>query len=250
MSLEPCWLTHHTGTYIRFRPSQAPKLPDHDVDLTIELYDGQTVPGRFHLNPANPYVGGPKLLQFIRSRVPFRSKEQALISVIGRHWRLFEPDSVGAEAARYGLDEQRARVEGLTGRDLGRILARIDALTTRSGRRESYERLTRPPALRRLVIGLMGARCQVEHCKAAERSKDAWDDDGAALAVLEVHHIEEVAKVEDHSPANLCVICANHHRLIHGLGPWVVRHESDDVVLSRRGGHLRIMRDLSVLTSQ
>ena len=238
---------NHTGTIIRFRPSQAPKLPDHDVDLTIELYDGRTVPGRFHLNPANPYVAGPELRQFIRSRVPAQSSEQTLISVIGRHWRLFEPESVAAEAARYGLDEQRARAGRLTGRDLGRILAQIDALTSRSGRRESYERLARPPALRRWVIGLMGTQCQVEHCNAAERVADAWDDEAAALSVLEVHHIEEVAKVVDHSPRNLCVICANHHRLIHGFGPWVVQHEGDDVILSRRGRRLRIVRDLSVL---
>ena len=247
MSLEPCWLTNHTGTIIRFRTSQLPKLPDEDMDLTVQLFDGQVIPGRFHRNPDNPYVAGQRVRQFIQSRVPDESSEQALISVTGQHWRLFEPEPIGAEVARYGVDKQRVIDGKLTGRDLDRILKRIDVLSCRVGRREAYERLTRPPGLRQLVIGLMGARCQVEHCDAAQSTAAQWDDDAAALSVLEVHHIEEVARVEDHSPRNLCVICANHHRLIHGFGPWDVYHEGDNVILTRRGRQLRIVRDLSVL---
>ena len=248
MSLEPCWLTHHTGTIIRFRSSQVPRLPDEDVDLTVELFDGQVVHGRFHLNPANPYVAGRGVRQFIRARVTAESREQALISVTGRHWRLFEAAPVGAEAARYGVSRQRAMHGKLTGRDLDRMLRRIDALSGRSGRREAYERLMRPAGLRQLAIGLMGAKCQIEGCDVAQATEDEWEDAAAALSVLEVHHIEAVAKVEDHSPRNLCVICANHHGLIHGFGPWVIRHEDDDVVLTRGGRHLRIVRDLSALS--
>jgi len=238
---------NHTGTIIRFRPSQLPRLPHEDVDLTVELFDGRVIPGRFGRHPANPYVAGQHVRQFIRSRVPARSSEQVLISVVGRHWRLFEPEPIGAEAERYGVDRQRATQGKLTGKDLDGILEQIDALSSRSGRREAYERLTRPPGLRQLVLGLMGARCQVEGCHAAQNTAAEWDDQAAALSVLEVHHIEEVAKVVDHSPRNLCVICANHHRLIHGFGPWAVRHEGDDVVLTRGDGHLRIVRDLSAL---
>ncbi len=247
MSLEPCWLTNHTGTIIRFRTSQLPKLPDEDVDLMVQLFDGQVIPGRFHRNSENPYVAGQRVRQFIQSRVPAHSREQVLISVIGRHWRLFEPEPVGAEVARYGVDKRHATDGRLTGRDLGRILKQIDVLSGRSGRREAYERLTRPPGLRQLVIGLMGAQCQVERCDAAQNTAAKWEDDAAALSVLEVHHIEGIAKVEDHSPRNLCVICANHHRLIHGFGPWDVHHKGDDVILTRRGRQLRIVRDLSVL---
>ena len=248
MSLEPCWLTNQTGAIIRFRPSQVPRLPDEDVDLTVELFDGRVIPGRFHLHPANPYVAGPRVRRFIRSRVPARSRAQALISVTGRHWRLFEAKPVGAEAARYGVSSQRATLGGLTGRDLDRILTKIDALSGRSGRRTAYQRLIRPAGLRQSVLGLMGAKCQVEGCDAAQSTADEWDDAAAALSVLEVHHIEAVAKVEDHSPKNLCVICANHHRLIHGFGLWTIRHQDDDVILTRRGRHLRIVRDLSVLS--
>ena len=166
----------------------------------------------------------------------------------GLHWRLFEAKPVGEEAARYGVSRQRAAQGRLTGRDLHRILAQIDALGGRSGRVRAYKRLIRPAGLRQLVIDMMGENCQVEGCDAAQSAADEWDDAAAALSVLEVHHIEAVAKVEDHSPKNLCVICANHHRLIHGFGPWAIRREDDDVILSRGGRYLRIVRDLSALS--
>ena len=210
----------------------------------VQLFDGRVIPGRFRRNPANPYVAGQHVRQFIQSRVPTHSREQVLISVIGRHWRLFEPESISKEVARYGVRVANGK---LTSRDLDSILKQIDTLNSRSGRSEAYKRLTRPAGLRQLVIGLMGARCQVECCDAAQSTAARWDDDAAALSVLEVHHIEEVTKVEDHSPRNLCVICANHHRLIHGFGPWDVHHEGDNVILTRSGRQLRIVRDLSVL---
>lgn len=248
MSLEPCWLTNQTGAIIRFRPSQVPRLPDEDVDLTVELFDGRVIPGRFHLNPKNPYVAGALVRQFIQSRVPDRSREQALISVTGLHWRLFEAEPVGEEAARYGVSRQRATQGRLTGRDLHRILAQIDALGSPKGRRRAYKRLIRPAGLRQLVISLMGENCQVEGCDAAQSFANEWGDAAAALSVLEVHHIEAVVKVEDHSPKNLSVICANHHRLIHGFGPWIICHEEGDVILTRGHRHLRIVRDLSTLS--
>lgn len=214
----------------------------------MELFDGRVIPGRFRLHPRNPYVAGPYVRQFIQSRVPARSREEALISVAGRHWRLFEAAPVGEEVAQYGVSRQRAIRGALTGGDFARIMKKIDAIDAQVSRREAYERLVRPPGLRQLVIDLMGANCQIDGCDAAQSTADEWDDAAAALSVLEIHHIEAVAKVEDHSPKNLCVICANHHRLIHGFGPWTVRHEHDDVILGRRGRHLRIARDLSVLS--
>ncbi len=247
MWLEPCWLTNQSGTVIRFRTSQLPRLPDADVDLRIELFDGRVVPGRFHLNRANPYVAGPRVRQFIQARVEERSKEQALISIAGRYWRLMEAQHVVAGVAGYGVSRTRAAEGKLVGKDLEGILERLDAIRESSGRREAYERLTRPSGLRVLVIGLMGPTCQVEGCDAAEASAEKWGDAAAALAVLDVHHIEAVAKVQDHSPKNLCVICANHHRLIHGFGPWAVRHEDDDVLLVQGGKKLRMVRDLSSL---
>ena len=247
MSLEPCWLTNQTGTIIRFRPSQVPRLPDGDLDLTVELFDGQLIAGRFHLHPANPYVAGPQVRQFIRARVPAQSREQALIRVSGSYWRLFEAEPVGETAARYRVSRLRAREGGLTGRDLDRILRQIDAVGDRAGRRAEYERLIRPAGLRQLVIDLMGTECQVQGCDAAQGAAGHWNDVAAGVSVLEVHHIEAVAKVEDHTPKNLCVICANHHRLVHGFGPWTVRHQGDDVILDHRGNHLRIVRDLTLL---
>ena len=60
MSLEPCWLTHHTGTIIRFRSSQVPRLPDEDVDLTVELFDGQVAPWPISSESGEPVRSRPR----------------------------------------------------------------------------------------------------------------------------------------------------------------------------------------------
>ena len=245
--MERCWLTNQTGAIIRFRPSQVSKLPNRDVDLNIELPDGRVIPGRFHLNPKNPYVAGKLVRRFIQSRVPERGREQVLISTIGRHWRLFEAKPLGKLAGQYGVSKKRAREGRLTGKDVARILKRIDSINVRKGRVEKYNRLLRPAGLRQLVLELMGPTCQVECCDAAESAAKKWDDPAASHSILEVHHIEALAKAEDHSPRNLSVICANHHRLIHGFGPWKIRHNGDDVILTRGPKSLRIVRNLSVL---
>ena len=248
MGIEPCWLMNHTGAIIRFRTSQVSRLPTEDLVLTVEWFDGQFIPGRFHLHRANPYVAGPRVRQLIQARVPEQSSEQALISVAGSHWRLFEAAPVADEVNRHGVSRRGASLGRMTGHDLSRILGSIDAIAQRAGRTREYNRLLRPPGLRQLVIQLMGASCQVEGCDAAEASAEEWGDPAAGLAIVEVHHIEAVAKVEDHTPGNLCVVCANHHRLIHGLGPWKVLHEDDDVVLSNARGRMRLRRDLAFLS--
>lgn len=247
MPIEPCWLTNQTGAIIRFRPSQVPRLPRADTDLHIELFDGQVVRGRFHLHPANPYVAGPAVRRFITGRVPERSREQALIDVSGHYWRLFEAEPVAVEVRRYGVSSTRAQSGRLSGRDFDRMLTRIDATTQFRGRMQAYERLLRPAGLRQLVIELMGPSCQVRGCDAVEAAIREWGDLAAGLAVVEVHHVEAVAKREDHSPRNLCVLCANHHRLIHRFGPWGILHENDDVIVTRPGRRLRIVRDMSFL---
>jgi hypothetical protein len=248
VSLEPCWLTHQTGAIIRFRPSQLPRLPADDMDLSVELFDGRVVAGRYHRSSANPYVAGSEVRRFILERVAPRSREQALINVAGAHWRLFEAGPVADQVHQYGVSRRRAERGQITGRDLSRILNRIDGISPRSDRTQAYDRLFRPAGLRQLIIQLMGSSCQVEGCDAAEQAAEEWGDPAAGLAIVEVHHIEALAKVADHSPRNLCVVCANHHRLIHGFGPWSVHHEGDGVVLTKAGGRIFIRRNLSFLT--
>lgn len=247
MGMEPCWLTNQTGAIIRFRPSQLRRLPRADVDLRVELFDGRVIPGRFHLHPANPYVAGPDVRHFIQSRVASRSREQALIEISGTYWRLFESEPIAVEVKRHGVSGTRASSGSMTGVDLARILARLDAIAEGEPRVREYRRLLRPAGLRQILINLMGTSCQVEGCDAVEQSVRKWGERAAGLAILEVHHIEAVAKRVDHTPQNLCVICGNHHRLIHGFGPWVVEHQGDDVLLTCSGTSMRIARDLSFL---
>jgi hypothetical protein len=247
MTLESCWLTNQTGAIIRFRTSQLSRLPEQDTDSYVELFDGRLIPGRLHLHRKNPYVAGPEVRRFILGRVPARSREEALIDVSGHCWRLFETKSIADVVRRYRVSTARVASGFLSGRDAGRMLKRIDRITQLKGRLREYQRLLRPPGLRRLVLGLMGVSCQVEECNAAEDAMQKWGDPAAAIAIVEVHHLEAVARCEDHSPMNLCVLCANHHRLVHGLGPWTISHDRDDVELQRASRGLRIVRDLSFL---
>ncbi|MEX0718886.1 MAG: hypothetical protein WD066_19995 [Planctomycetaceae bacterium] len=247
MSIEKCWLTNQTGAIIRFRTSQLAHLPPKDADLHIELFDGRIISGRFHLHRANPYVAGPEVRRFILDRVPNRSSEEALIDLSGRYWRLFESEPVVNEVKRHRVSAARVRSGRLTGADLARILRQVDRITQFKGRIREYQRLLRPAGLRRLVLQLMGASCQTDGCDAAESAHRDWNDPAAGIALLEVHHLEEVARREDHNPTNLCVLCANHHRLIHGFGPWTILHDHDDIELSRGSRTLRIVRDMSFL---
>lgn len=247
MTLVPCWLTNQTGAIIRFRPSQLGRLPKKDVNIHVALFDGKVVPGRYHLHPANPYVAGPDVRHFIQSRVEPRSREQALIDIAGTFWRLYEAEPIITEVRRHGVSGNRAASGSSSCQDIEKILSQLDSITEQEPRIGEYRRLLRPAGLRRMLIGLMGASCQIEGCKSAENAVAFWGIDAAGLAVIEVHHIEEVAKRVDHTPGNLCVLCANHHGMIHGLGPWSIRHEGDDVILTCGGKSLRIIRNLSFL---
>ena len=251
MSLTPCKLDRYTGTYIRFRTSRLPLLPAADADRMIELPDGTLVPGRFNRNRKNPNVTGPVLVRYLKRRLGARSTEDALIDLDRPVWKLYLLDAqaaVLADAGAPAVVRQRAGRGELHPADLRRLPDRLDAAAGASERRKAYARLLRPSVLRRLVLDLMGPSCQVRGCRAAEETAATWGQ-AAAAAVVEVHHLEAVARRPDHHPANLCVLCANHHRLIHGFGPWRIDHDAGGggLSLTRDGGSLRIERDLAFL---
>ncbi len=247
MSLLGCTLVHHTGTMIRFRPSQLADLPNDDVDVMVELPNRHVVVGHFRRHPANPNISGRALVQYIKRRQPFGRNAAALIDVGGRLWRLYAVEDAVPLAEQARISTSRVRSGNLTGGDLSRLLQLADQWASDRPRRAAYSRLLRPAGLRRMILGLMGTECQVEGCGAAESETERWHDTAAGIAILQVHHIEAIARKADHHPRNVCVICANHHALIHGYGPWTVQHDGDCVVLSTAGGLLRIARDLTCL---
>lgn len=247
MALIPCMLVHHTGTMIRFTTSQLAALPPGDQNVRIELPDQTIVAGYFRRNPANPNVSGKALVRYIKGILDFGHNEPALIDVSGSLWRVYDVGPAVQVAREAQVGAWRVRDAQMSGDDLAALLRLADRSASAGPRRATYERLLRPPALRRLILDLMGPSCQVQQCRAAQSMKDKWHDPAAAVAILEVHHIEAMARKIDHHPRNLCVVCANHHALIHGYGPWTIEHQGDDVILSVSAESIRIVRDLSFL---
>jgi len=246
MSLIPCAIVHHTGTIVRFRTSQLPDLPDADCDAALVLPNGSVVDVHFRRHPANPNISGPGLVRYIKRRFKFGEKRPGLLEIAQGHvWRLFDLSQAEPVATTCRLSGLRRGQ--LSPSSLAAALARFDRLHDAKDRRRAYQRLLRPPVLRRLMLGVFGELCQVDLCTASEDTSVYWNDPAAGRAIVEVHHVEALAMRVDHHPHNLCVVCANHHRLIHGFGPWGITHEGDNVLLGRASKQLRIVRDFSVL---
>lgn len=249
MGILGCALVHHTGSMIRFRTSQLPDLPSHDRNVLLGLPNGRVVDGHFRRHPANPNVSGADLVRYIKGVLPFGVNKPMMIDATGGRWQLYEIDDAVPLVTAAKVSTQRLRNGTLTGTDLAKLLKLADGETQTAKREVAYNRLLRPAGLRRLILSLMGTDCQVDGCAAASDMRKQWGYAAAGIAILQVHHIEAMAQRVDHHPNNLCVLCANHHALIHGHGPWEISHAGDDVVLKRGARSTRVIRDLSFLTS-
>ena len=249
MALIDCTLVHHTGTIIRFRPAQLTHLPDADVDVTVGLPHGRLVQGHFRRNLANPNVSGRGVVGYIKRVLSFAHNRPMLIDIRPDGvWDLYELDQAVRVVQRAGGGRHRIERGRLTPKDLATLLEQANRETNHQKRLRKYAGILRPPCLRRLILGLMGASCQVQGCTICRRIAQYWGHETAAEAIVDVHHIEALANVVDHSPNNLSVLCANHHQLIHRWGPWAVTHQGDNVILRKAAKQLRIVRDLSFLS--
>jgi len=248
MSLIACAIVHHTGTILRFRTSQLPDLPNADCDMPLVLPNGAVVHVHFRRHPANPNISGPGLVRYIKRRLRFGEKRGGLVELgPGNVWRLFEIGDAEKVASAHGIRLAALRRGELLAESLAEALGRIDRIHGTQERRIAYQRLLRPALLRRLILGLFGESCQVDACKAPEDASAYWNDAAAGRAIVEVHHVESLAACVDHHPHNLCVLCANHHRLIHGFGPWTITHVGDNILIGKGPKQLQIVRDLSFL---
>jgi len=247
MPLIPCTLVHHTGTIVRFRPSQLGQLPTTDVDVSIQVPSGSIVQGHFRRHPDNPNISGRGIVYYIKRHQSFGANTAALIDMVGVPWRLYNVTDAIPIVEQAGIASSHIRDARMTGNDITRLVRLADKYRDRIERRRAYARLLRPPCLRRMILDLMGASCQVDGCASASDTLTQWNDPAAMIAIVEVHHIEALAQVVDHHPSNLCVLCANHHRLIHGFGPWLVRHKGDNVTFTKGARSLTVVRNLATL---
>ncbi len=236
----PCKLVHDTGTMIRFRPRQLAVLPPVTTDINLLLPKGRMVAGRFLRNPRNPNISGTELVRFIKRRIKFGEREDVLIEPLSpNYWVLHLVKDAYAIATEARVIT-RVKSGSLRLTDLASLLALADRESNYGRRVRTYKRILRPSGLRRLVIGLVGARCMVEDCQACQGFHDYWGAPSDEV-IVDIHHIEMMARIIDHHPRNLCVLCANHHRLVHGIGPWVIHHDNSDIIM-RRDSHEMIIR--------
>lgn len=221
-------LVYHTGTMIRFTSGQLGSLPPDDQDCVVILPDGAVVNGHFKRNPANPYIGGPALVRWIKSWVPYNKPTPVIVHQVGVTSRLRL--EIGSTPARGEEAIRKSRALART-----RNLKRLNT----ERRRRSYEAWERNPTLRLIALDAWGPKCQVSGCRFLRpiaphiRGK-----------MVDVHHLNHVAAGGSDSPMNICILCVVHHQLIH-RGPTVVLQswDLDGATVLVNGLTLEIERD-------
>lgn len=215
-----------TGAFIRFTTSQLPSLPPAEMDCTVVLPHGRVVRGHFNRNRKNPNINGAELRRWILANVPRRRSLEVRVSETSAGRIAILP----AEAVPAG--------EGLG----PEIAALAEAPAER--RRAEFERWERSPSLREKLLSIWAHVCQVEGCSTLTEFPEA-----DRIAALEVHHLEHVGDGGTDGIMNLCLICANHHRLIHlGRPPAALLSSGATEVRVGVGSvALIIRRDLGVL---
>lgn len=226
----PAMLVHHTGSMIRFTTAQLPNLPTQDTDCHLLLLDGTSVEGRFHLNPANPYIGGQSLVRWIKTWTQFNRPLAVTVEQVGRGNQL----RLRTAGNRSPSIHEQAKVRRTTLR-----LARMET----ARRRREYSTWERDSALRKVALLAWRPKCQVRGCTSGEGLPDAL-----LPTILEVHHLIFVSSKGSDSPLNVCLLCANHHALIHrSSASRIIMNDATNVQVAVDGITLQIDRDVSAL---
>lgn len=229
-------LVHHTGTMIRFTTSQLGHLPKQDKGVTIALSDGTELACKFHRHPANPYIAGPQLVKWIKSWIPFRQKEQAIV----------REEKEGYYTLLLSSPLKKSKEEN---EELQKLLKRFRKASERppEERRKKYDVIIRQRINSDLVKKCFGHKCQVENCEfLANVSEELY------MFLSEVHHLEHLGVSGDNSPYNLAILCANHHAIFHrDKTAKVEKIEGDHMLISYNKGQKKvwIRRNLSLLYS-
>jgi len=228
-------LVHHTGSMVRFTTSQLPHLPSEDRFIDIILPDGAKFRSKFHRHPANPYIAGAELIQWIKNRVAFGKKETAILH------------KVSEDCYMVTLYQPKVHEKEKESMDLSRLLNKLkqaSRLPTKE-RRKKYDVIIRERANSNLVKQIFGHKCQIENCEfICNVSPDIFP------YFSEVHHLEHLCKGGDNSPYNLAVLCANHHSIFHrDKTAMIIDNRHDDVLISYNNGGKQewIRRNLSKL---
>lgn len=223
----PAKLVNHTGTIIRFTTSQLPNLPDQDTDCEIVLLDGKRIIGHFRRNPRNPNITNPELRRWIKTWVKVNEPVDILVEQRGSGNQIvLRPHAPQQSPTRVQKEVRRKAIK------IGRI-------ADPRARRKAYHAWERDPSLRAAVLQKWPPRCQVRGCTSHSLVPSALSG-----AIVEVHHITMVASGGSDSPLNLCLLCANHHALVHRTQSTVISNDGSHVVIKVDGIDLMIDREV------
>lgn len=242
----PAALVNRSGSGIRFRTSQirSGEIPGVSGSVVVVLPSGTRLNCRLTINPKNPWITGDELVHWIKARIP--NDSTLVISVVeiirGREYQLKMPDitvsqSVSAQSMAAGTSEENWR----------RLCRLLDGAESQSPQRRErvYQRIERLSGLSNIVRQCFGNRCQIESCAftlSVARRLDPF--------ISEVHHLEHLSRGGTHAAYNLCVLCANHHRLFHrDPSAHIVATSGDDVKIQSQEGLVIVKRDLSHLNN-
>lgn len=229
----PCRLVHHTGTMIRFTTGQLGQLPPSDVDCTVELPDGGMIDGHFHPHPQNPYIGGPGIVRWIKSWVPYNTPVDAVVHQVGARNRL-RLQVAGPSHLHH---------DPATGQRVMRRVRRLRREPQAERRRRLYAAWERDPTLRLVALKAWGTDCQVTACTFLASVPTHLRD-----RMVDVHHLNHISKGGTDSPLNICVICVVHHQLIHRAPTSVLESwDLDGSTVLVNGLALTIVRDARLI---
>ena len=226
-------IVYHTGSMIRFTTSQLSWLPLSDRVVEVILPHGELVQGKFTRNPYNPFIGGRKLVRWIKSQIAFGETRAIDVTRLGDVFIVKWPRIQAVQP----VPDQTARLEKVI-----KQLLKI-AADTPARRRMKYASYLQRAPVARFFKELFGDRCQVENC---EFTRDSIPE--VSKYVTEVHHLEHLSAGGSNQPLNLSVLCANHHSLYHrDPEAKILSQTSEEVVVHTTSGTQRIVRDLAAL---
>ena len=236
-------LTKSTGTILRFRPSQIGQLPPADRAVMVVTPDGGTLPANFHRNVNNPYFSGTEIRHWIIQQCPATNRRDTNMYELVRHSAYLvetDEDVAGALDSVHRAVQQSASSHAPP-LDPWTQLRRVGDSFRGAPRKIRSSMATRyeaDPELSRLVKECLGYECQVDGCPGLRGI--------AGKNFVEAHHIQHLSRGGAHHPHNLCVLCANHHRLLHrDPNVRVLTRTGDDVLVRHSQGRLWVRRDLS-----
>lgn len=229
----PVAVVHHTGTMVRFTSGQLTRLPASDGDVLVDLPDGTVARGHFRRHPANPYLAGREIVQWIKTWLPMGENHPAEIRQVGQGSRV------------QLILENPTQVVSPTSSSVHRAAKRLAAGLTSSPaprRRALLEAWERNPMLRAYVLDCWGSQCQVDGCTVQGEVPAHL-----AHSIVDVHHLTHVSGGGSDSPMNLSVLCTAHHALVHRSKSKLVDADGHSALIQVNGNQLLLHREVALL---